>query len=401
MTLVKVPDSVPDFYRHVYCIMGLPFDAHTLASARQSLVESITLRKRCVIVTPNVNFIAACQNDAAFRDLLLKSDMSLVDGMPIFLVARLLSLPIPERVSGAGMFESLAERQTENPISVYLFGEAPGIAKSASEEIQINATGITSAGWLEPAFSSVETLSENPIIDEINGSHADFLVIALGAQKGQRWIDLNVNRLNTPAICHLGAVIKMTAGVIRRAPLVVQKLGFEWLWRIKEEPFLWSRYRRDAYVLLKLLLTRTVPYITFRVVRSFAKAQGLPAESRASRRAGLQSIRLSGHWREVDSEVLRSAFTRMAQSGEDIELDLSELTYLDSAIVGLLLLLRGHCLRSGARMHIRGIAAPARRILHYLCAEFLLDPVIGARQTSATEVSKPFSLSGNDAEFAE
>ncbi len=401
MTLVKVPDSVPDFYRHVYCIMGLPFDAHTLALARQGLVESIAQRKRCVIITPNVNFIAACQGDAAFRDLLLKSDMSLVDGMPIFLIARLLGLPIPERVSGAGMFESLAERQTENPISVYLFGEAPGIARSASEEIQINATGMTSAGWFEPTFSSVETLSESQIIDEINGSHADFLVIALGAQKGQRWIDLNVNRLSIPAICHLGAVIKMTAGVIRRAPAWVQKLGLEWLWRIKEEPFLWSRYQRDAFVLLKLLFNRIFPYVGFRIVRRLSNGRGLPAESKAGRRAGVQSLRLSGHWREVDSEVLRSAFTRMAKSGDDIELDLSELTYLDSAIVGLLLLLRGHCLRSGARMQVRSISAPAKRILYYLCAEFLLDPVIGSPQTSASELSKPFSLSGNDAEFAE
>ena len=106
MASVEIPASVPDFYRRVYCVMGLPFDAHTLASARQALVDSIGQRKRCVIITPNVNFIAACQTDSSFRDLLLKSDMSLVDGMPIYLIARILALPIPERVSGAGLFDS-------------------------------------------------------------------------------------------------------------------------------------------------------------------------------------------------------------------------------------------------------------------------------------------------------
>lgn len=401
MTPVKIPDSVPDFYRHVYCVMGLPFDAHTLVSARQGLVDSVSQRKRCVIVTPNVNFISGCRSDSTFRDLLLKSDMSLVDGMPIYLVARLLALPIPERVSGAGMFESLAERQTENPIAVYLFGEAPGIAKSASEEIQINATGITSAGWFEPTFASVETLSEAKIVDEINASHADFLVIALGAQKGQRWIDLNAPRLNTPAICHLGAVIKMTAGVIRRAPPWVQKLGLEWLWRIKEEPALWNRYWRDATVLSKLLCTRVIPYIGFRGFRKFSGDRGAPARFASEPSSSGLMLKLIGDWHEADSEVLRIAFTQMATAGDDVELDLSHLTYMDSAIVGLLMLLRGHCLRSGAKMQVRGVSACARRILRYMCAEYLLDPVVGSPQSSASEISKPFTLSGNDAEFAD
>lgn len=396
-----VPATITDFHRHVYCVLGLPFDAHTLALARQHLVQAVAERKRCVIITPNVNFVAACQRDPAFRDLLLKSDMSLVDGMPIFGLARLLALPIPERVPGSSLFEALSKRRTDKPISVYLFGDAPGVAKVASQEIQNNAVGIKSAGWFEPQFAPIEALSEAPIIDEINRSSADFLVLALGAQKGQRWIDLNAHRLNVPAICHLGAVIKMTAGVVSRAPAWVQQLGLEWLWRIKEEPFLWNRYRGDAIILAKLFLTRVMPYVGFRLWRRLTMVRGLPACFSVTARPGAQLMKLSGHWRELDSEVFRVALTRVAQAGDDIELDLSELSYLDSSMVGLFLLIRGHCLRSGAKMHVRAVSPSAQRLFRYFCAEFLLEPVQGSERVKQAAAAKSFSLSGNDAEFAD
>ena len=56
----------------------------------------------------------------------------------------------------------------------------------------------------------------------------------------------NHDRLQIPVRSHLGAAINFQAGVLKRAPLLVRQFGFEWLWRIKQEPYLWSRYLHDG-----------------------------------------------------------------------------------------------------------------------------------------------------------
>src|SRR4029450_1688151 len=101
--------------------------------------------------------------------------------------------------------------------------------------------------------------SSAAIIATINASNADFLVVALGASKGQSWLQHNHHRLSIPVRAHLGAAINFQAGFLRRAPKIVRKAGFEWLWRIKEEPHLWQRYWHDGRTLLHLLWTRILP----------------------------------------------------------------------------------------------------------------------------------------------
>ena len=104
-------------------------------------------------------------------------------------------------------------------------------------------------------------MSTPAIIDAINASDADFLAVALGAKKGQAWLQQNHARLRIPVRVHLGATINFQAGTLKRAPTLIQRLGLEWLWRIKEEPQLWRRYWNDGLALLGLLITRVFPLL--------------------------------------------------------------------------------------------------------------------------------------------
>ena len=88
---------------------------------------------------------------------------------------------------------------------------------------------------------------------------ADFFMAALGARNGQLWLQRNHSRLQIPIRAHLGATINFQAGSVKRAPRMMQKLGVEWLWRIKEEPSLFRRYWHDGWVFLGLLFTRVLP----------------------------------------------------------------------------------------------------------------------------------------------
>ena len=125
-----------DFGRKVHCLLGLPFDAIDTAGAVQRIRHSVRSRQPCFLSTPNLNFLVACRTDGAFRDSVINSDLSIADGMPLVWVARLLGIPIRERVAGSTVFEKL---RTGERISVFFFGGLDGVAESACRKLSPSA----------------------------------------------------------------------------------------------------------------------------------------------------------------------------------------------------------------------------------------------------------------------
>ena len=244
-----------DFDREVYCVLGLPVDAVDMDGAVAAVRRAAASGRRCMVSTPNLNFLAGALSDPAFRDSVLESDLCLADGMPLVWVARALGLPIRSRVAGSDLFAALAKHPGP-PLRVYFFGGPDGAAQAACERVNANAHGLRCVGFDSPGFVSIEAMSDAPRIARINGSGAQFVVAALGARKGQAWLRHNRAQLRAPVLCHLGAVVNFAAGRVRRAPAWLQRLGLEWLWRIGQEPALWRRYAGDGLALLRLMATR-------------------------------------------------------------------------------------------------------------------------------------------------
>lgn len=342
----------PDFYRDVYCILGLPFDAVSLPEAVCKVRAAAATRTRLFLSTPNLNFLIASQTDAAFRDSVIHSDLSVADGMPVVWLAYLLGVPIRERVAGASLFQTLmspngttlGKGKNTNAIRVYFFGGPAGVAKAAHEKINADDSastqgcGVTSVGYESPGFGTIEDMSTPNMIQAINASHADFLLVALGASKGQAWIERNRTALTVPVLSHLGAVVNFVAGKIDRAPKWVQGIGFEWLWRIKEEPTLWRRYLADGKALIRLLVTRVAPlawiHYTQHPGSGFKEPSGIAVEEQGPWRL----VRLQGPWVHANLDPLRALFTQAATERWPVRLDLQAVTYVDAAFLGVLMI---------------------------------------------------------------
>jgi N-acetylglucosaminyldiphosphoundecaprenol N-acetyl-beta-D-mannosaminyltransferase len=243
-------------------IAGLPFHCVTTTAAVQRLCVALHDRQRLFLSTPNLNFLVASQADEAFRLSVLQSDLSVADGMPILWLSRLQGTPLPERVAGSTVFEQLRAGAGQSiigrPIKVYFFGGPPGVAEKACAVLNAEharAGGhMVGVGALCPGFGSVADMSTPDVIAAINASAADFLVVSLGAKKGQAWIIHNLSQLTVPVVSHLGAVVNFVAGTVERAPVSWQRWGLEWLWRIRQEPALFKRYWADGWALFGLVL---------------------------------------------------------------------------------------------------------------------------------------------------
>lgn len=359
----------PDFERDVHCLLGLPIDAIDLAGAEQRIRAAAAARMHCFMSTPNVNFVIESRSDDAFRNAVLHSDLSVADGMPLVWLARLIGIPIRERVAGASLFEALRGGEGR-PLAVYFFGGADSVAEAAGRRLAREAKGLVCVGYESPGFGSVEEMSSEETIRRINASHADLLVVSLGARKGQAWIERNRSRLDVPVVSHLGAVVDFTAGTVRRAPAWMQRAGLEWLWRIKEQPALWRRYLNDGLALALLLLTRVLPYVWY--VRSRAP-HAPPAEASVEAREKKHAyvIVLRGAWTRANIARLRRCFSQAAQSGKDVRLDMTAVRHVDSAFIGLVMLLFAYLQQHRRRLAIVCVPSPVQRVLDYCCAEYL------------------------------
>lgn len=359
-----------DFERDVYCLLGLPFDAVDVAGVVRRLRQVVRDRRRCFLSTPNLNFVVACRTDSEFHDSVVHSDLSIADGMPLVWVARLLGIPIRGRIAGSSVFEALRRDKGER-MSVFLFGGPDGVAETACRRLDEGPTGLICAGFESPGYGSIDDMSSNATIEKINSSDADFLVVSLGARKGQAWIMRNYARLGAPIISHLGAVPNFIAGTVGRAPVWMQRAGLEWLWRIKEEPKLWRRYFGDGLCFLWLLVTRVLPYAWY---LHWHNADAVAVDAASVESAAEEqnyTIRLQGAWTRSNIAVLRDCFSRAVLAETDLRLDMGGVTYVDSAFIGLVMLLHGHQSHHGRRLLIVSLQNPVRQIIRYCCAEYL------------------------------
>lgn len=214
-------------------------------------------------------------------------------------------------------------------------------------------------------------MSGDATIRRINASNADFLVVALGARKGQAWIQHNRARISVPVISHLGAVLNFVAGIVKRAPSWMQSSGFEWLWRIKEEPGLWRRYFSDGLAFIRLLATRVIPYAWY-LRRNEPDPDELATACVETTEKGQYTIvRLRGAWAQQNIGPLRDCFSKVVLARKDVRLDMGGVTYVDSAFVGLVMLLRGHQEQQGRRLLMVELQEPVRRVIKYSCADYL------------------------------
>jgi len=338
--------------RDTWSILGLPFDVVDLNGSVALIEEAIEQNTRCFLSTPNLNFAIAAQSDTEFFNSVVESDLSVADGMPLVWVGKLLGVPIKERVAGSSLFNELSCRPRDKKIRVYFFGGQQGVAERAHTQLNETSVGMLSCGFYDPGFVSIEQMSNRDILYAINAAKPDFIVVALGAKKGQAWIQKNREYLNAPVISHLGAVINFVAGGIQRAPECWQRFGMEWLWRIKQEPSLWKRYSYDGLMFVKLLLMNVFPLAIYDRFLKHSACYSETCDIRMSQKIDGQ-VDLKGSFNALTLELVRGVFSSIIDTEKGpVTMDCCKLSYIDSAFIATLLIFQACLLKQGRRLEI-------------------------------------------------
>ena len=359
--------------RDVWCILGLPFDAVDMKLTIEKIHDSIQNQQPCFLSTPNLNFLVASQKQAAFRESVIQSDLSIADGMPLIWMAKFLGLPLNERVPGSGLIENLNTVGTteDKKIKVFFFGGMEGIAEKACTVLNSLGRQMLCVGSYYPGFGSVDDMSKDSVLDEINSCGPDFVIVSLGAKKGQEWIINNRDKINAPVISHLGAVVNFIAGNIERSPVWMQKSGLEWLWRIYQEPGLWKRYATDGLVFIKLLFTRIIPYKIFLVMNGDSYNSNVCSIDMLENDDGIELI-MKGALTHKNIELIRESFKKALDTRKKIKINLEETTYMDSAVIGLITILDKLLRNNDLNLSLISLSRRIKRVFFYNGALFLL-----------------------------
>ncbi len=225
-------------------ICNAEIDDVSMREALRIIKDSIKEREEGYVLTPNVDHLMMLQKDEEFRHIYQGASLVCADGMPLLWGARFLGTPLKEKVSGSDLFVRLCKIAAEKGYGLFFLGGRPGSALKAADMLSSAYKNIRITGVYSPPFGFEDDHCENEkILAMIRKAQPDILFVGLGAPKQEKWIYRHYRELKVPVSIGIGATFEFTAGVVKRAPLWMQKSGLEWLWRLAMEPGrLWKRY---------------------------------------------------------------------------------------------------------------------------------------------------------------
>ncbi|NEQ30020.1 MAG: WecB/TagA/CpsF family glycosyltransferase [Leptolyngbya sp. SIO4C5] len=214
-----------------------------------------------VVFTPNVDHVMKLRQDAEFVRAYKQADYKICDSQILLYASKFLGTPIKAKISGSDLLPMFCHHHRHNEqIKIFMLGGAEGVAERARKNINARSGReiIVQAHSPSYGFEQDEAECQN-IIDMIQSSGANVLVVGVGAPKQEKWIAKYRHQLPSIDIfLAVGAAIDFEAGNKPRAPRYVSELGFEWLYRLMSEPRrLWKRYLlRDMPFLWMILQAR-------------------------------------------------------------------------------------------------------------------------------------------------
>ncbi|MDE7125923.1 MAG: WecB/TagA/CpsF family glycosyltransferase, partial [Muribaculaceae bacterium] len=202
-----------------------------------------------VLVTPNLDHLVKLQHDREFYDIYNKAEWVVCDSRVLQLISHISRRPIREAIPGSSFFTRFYMHNRNNPeCRIFLLGAAEGVARKAMERINATVGRKIIVGAHSPSFGFERNEEEcRHIVDILNASGANVVLVGVGAPKQEKWIDRWKNCVPGVRLwMALGATIDFEAGNIRRAPRIWQRFGMEWLYRFFCEPRrLFKRYFID------------------------------------------------------------------------------------------------------------------------------------------------------------
>lgn len=245
-------------------ILKVRFDNITLNEATETVVQWTQDDEQRYITTPNPEILLKAQKNRLYRKILNRSDLNIADGIGILWAAKYLKITentktrgakimkwglslltiaifppyirtvLTERVTGADLMQNICKKGQKCGLKVFLLGAGEGVAEKVKEILKEKYKNLEIVGTYA---GSPQEKDRKKIIELIGNSGANILFVAFGAPEQEVWIKQNLKNIkNIKVAMGIGGTFDYIAGIKKRAPSWMQRLGLEWLYRLLQQP---------------------------------------------------------------------------------------------------------------------------------------------------------------------
>jgi N-acetylglucosaminyldiphosphoundecaprenol N-acetyl-beta-D-mannosaminyltransferase len=221
-------------------ICGIPVDVLTMKQTLEIINSAIHEKRSLHHVVINAAKVVNAQKDQELKKSIIDCDIINADGQSIVWASRLLNIPVPERVAGIDLMESLVELSFTKGYHAFFLGASEEVVSKVVEHYKLKFGKHIIAGFRNGYFKKNEEVS---IAREISTSGADILFVAMTSPKKEIFLNTYKDIIKTSFIMGVGGSFDVIAGKTKRSPLWMQKAGLEWFYRVMQEPKrMWKRY---------------------------------------------------------------------------------------------------------------------------------------------------------------
>lgn len=261
-------------------VLGLKIDAVTKKQILEKIALLLTAGRSIFLVTPYSESVVRAQHDKQFRDILNSADIALPDGIGVLWSAHYLKYktnlifslfkiifvpqairdPIPEKISGVDLIWDLAKLADQNKYSIFLLGGFGNVSELVAVRLRSRYPNLKIAGTASPSIQEQGRAQDIKLIEQINSSRADFLFVAMGPIKQEKWLFEHRAKLQPRLLIGLGGTFDYLAGTKPRAPKWWQEIGLEWTWRLITQPKRIFRITKGIFGLIYFTVKQKMAY---------------------------------------------------------------------------------------------------------------------------------------------
>lgn len=220
-------------------ICSIRVEAIDEAAALDRIESMIATGRPHLMVVVNASKLVLASENPELQRIISSADLVTADGMSVVWGARVLGSRLPGRVTGIDTMERLVARAADCGWRVFFLGAKQEALDGAISVLKARHPSLVVAGSHNGYFAG----REDAIVTMVREAKPHLLFAAMGSPAQELFLSSNLARLAVPFSLGVGGSLDHVAGISRRAPVWMQRIGMEWLYRFASEPRrLWRRY---------------------------------------------------------------------------------------------------------------------------------------------------------------
>ncbi len=227
-------------------LLGIEIKNKSKTDSLEEIKKYINSRRcLCHIVSVNPENLVIAQKHMSFNNVIKTAQIKIIDGIGVVMAARILGIPIGERVSGVNLMSDLIIYAGKGRLTVLLIGGRPNLANQLAKCYQDQFPEAKFFG--AEGFKNIKRPSEKEeqkILSIVRSIKPNLIFAAFGSPWQELWLARHKRQFKGIVCMGVGQGLDVEGGLVKRAPVWIQRLGFEWLYRLLTQPWRWRRQLR-------------------------------------------------------------------------------------------------------------------------------------------------------------